>query len=87
MCMKAWSTRVKRLYYLGINIDMHCNGNELKNELCAVYDICNLIIEPICFKKRGEGTLIDPCLEQKQDSQYLSIYFVAFLITTILLVA
>ena len=52
----------KEIILLGdLNIDMLCCENPLKNELCNVYDLSNLISEPTCFKK-PEGTLLDPII-------------------------
>ena len=41
-----------------LNIDMLCESNDLKNDICDVYGLENIILEPTCFKN-PEGTLVD----------------------------
>ncbi len=49
----------KEIILLGdLNIDTSSNDNGLQHELCDIYNIEDLIIDPTCFKK-PEGTRID----------------------------
>ncbi len=45
---------------------MSCEDNLVKNELCNIYDLYNIISEPTCFK-RPEGTLIDPIIVRSKN--------------------
>jgi hypothetical protein len=55
-------SKAKEIILLGdLNINMKVEDNDLKNELCDVYNLTNLIKEPTCYKK-PEGTLIDPII-------------------------
>ncbi len=57
----------KEILLLGdLNIDMSCEDNLVKNELCDMYDLYNIISEPTCFK-RLEGTLINPIIVRSKE--------------------
>ncbi len=52
-------SKSKEIILLGdLNIDMSSNDNVLQHELCDIYNLAGLILDPTCFKK-PEGTLID----------------------------
>ncbi len=50
---------VQEIILLGdLNIDTLIEDNGLQHELCDIYNLDGLIVDPTCFKK-PEGTLID----------------------------
>ncbi len=52
----------KEIMLLGdFNIDMLISDNTLKNDLCDIYALSNIVKEPTCYKK-PEGTLVDPII-------------------------
>ncbi len=68
----------KEIILLGdLNIDMSCEDILVKNELCDIYDLYNIISEPTCFR-RPEGTLIDPIIvrSKKRFKKSINVFFV-----------